>query len=113
MVLGAPTVGASPVPERRLQAHRLQYLLHTGSVVVASRLSCSKAGEIFPDQGSNPCPLHGQADSYPLNHRGSPQSVLGGIWDESLGETELGIKWQVSDEKHVISASTGSLTVFL
>ena len=27
---------------------------------------------ILPDQGSNPCPLHQQADSLPLDHQGSP-----------------------------------------
>ena len=43
-----------------------------GSVVVAHRLSCSTACGIFPDQGSNPCPLHWQADSQPLRHQGSP-----------------------------------------
>ena len=36
---------------------------HGGSVAVAHRLSCSTAYGIFPDQGSNPCPLHWQADS--------------------------------------------------
>ena len=36
---------------------------HTGSVVVAHGLSCSAACGIFPDQGSNPCPLPWQADS--------------------------------------------------
>ena len=45
---------------------------HTGSVVVAHGLSCSTACGIFPDQGSNPCPLHWQADSQPLRHQGSP-----------------------------------------
>ena len=30
----------------------------TGSVVVAHGPSCSMACGIFPDQGSNPCPLH-------------------------------------------------------
>ncbi|XP_073651410.1 ubiquitin carboxyl-terminal hydrolase isozyme L3 isoform X5 [Tursiops truncatus] len=30
------------------------------------------ACEIFPDQGTNPCPLHRQADSQPLRHQGSP-----------------------------------------
>ena len=30
---------------------------------VAHGLSCSVARGIFPDQGSNPCPLHWQADS--------------------------------------------------
>ena len=44
----------------------------TGSVVVAHGLSCSAACGIFPDQGSNPCPLHWQADSQPLCHQGSP-----------------------------------------
>ena len=33
------------------------------SVVVAHGLSCSAACGIFPDQGSNLCPLHWQADS--------------------------------------------------
>ena len=43
-----------------------------GSVVVAHGPSCCAACGIFPDQGSNPCPLHRQADSQPLHHQGSP-----------------------------------------
>ena len=43
-----------------------------GSVVVAHGPSCSAVCGIFPDQGSNPCPLHWQADSQPLRHQGSP-----------------------------------------
>ena len=43
-----------------------------GSVIVAHGPSCSAAHGIFPDQGSNPCPLHWQADSQPLCHQGSP-----------------------------------------
>ena len=43
-----------------------------GSVTVAHGPSCSAACGIFPDQGSNPCPLHWQADSQPLRHQGSP-----------------------------------------
>ena len=43
-----------------------------GSVVVAHGPSCSVACGIFPDRGSNPCPLHWQADSQPLRHQGSP-----------------------------------------
>ena len=43
-----------------------------GSVVVAHGPSCSAACGIFRDQGSNPCPLHWQADSQPLHHQGSP-----------------------------------------
>ena len=49
---------------------------HAGSVVVAHGLSCSAACGIFPDQGSNPCPLHWQADSQPLCHQGSPSTVF-------------------------------------
>ena len=47
-----------------------------GSVVVAHGPSCSAACGIFPDQGSNPCPLHWQADSQPLRHQGSPKETL-------------------------------------
>ena len=43
-----------------------------GSVIVANGPSRSVACGIFPDQGSNPCPLHWQADSQPLRHQGSP-----------------------------------------
>ena len=44
-----------------------------GSVVVAHGPSCSTACGILPDQGSNLCPLHWQADSQPLRHQGSPK----------------------------------------
>ena len=47
-----------------------------GSVTVAHRPSCSAACGIFPDQGSNPCALHWQADSQPLRHQGSPVGCL-------------------------------------
>ena len=43
-----------------------------GSVIVAHGPSRSAARGIFPDQGSNPCPLHRQADSQPQRHQGSP-----------------------------------------
>ena len=46
-----------------------------GSVIVAHGPSCSVACGIFPDRGSNPCPLHWQADSQPLRHQGSPSLV--------------------------------------
>ena len=39
-------------------AHRLEAV--QGSEVVALELSCPEACGILPDQGSNPCPLHGQ-----------------------------------------------------
>ena len=43
-----------------------------GSVIVAHGPSRSTACGIFPDQGSNLCPLHWQADCQPLRHQGSP-----------------------------------------
>ena len=46
-----------------------------GSVIVAHGPSRSVACGIFPDQGSNPRPLHQQADSQPLRHQGSPFSI--------------------------------------
>ena len=46
-----------------------------GSGIVAHGLSCSAACGIFPEQGSNPCPLHWQADSQPLRHQGSPSKI--------------------------------------
>ena len=56
-------------------AHRFQ---STGSVIVACGLIYPMACGIFPDQGSNPCPLLQQADSLPLNHQGSqaPKAAL-------------------------------------
>ena len=44
-----------------------------GSVIVAHGPIRYTACGIFPDQGSNPCPLHWQADSQPLRHQGSPK----------------------------------------
>ena len=43
-----------------------------GSVVVVHGPSRSAACGIFPDRGTNPRPLHRQADSQPLRHQGSP-----------------------------------------
>ena len=47
-----------------------------GSVIVAHGPSCSTACGILPDQDSNPCPLHWQADSQPLRHQGSPENSV-------------------------------------
>ena len=55
-----------------LSLSRPLLLRSAGSVVMAHGPSCSAACGIFPDQGSNPCPLHWQADSQPLRHQGSP-----------------------------------------
>ncbi|XP_059872070.1 non-homologous end-joining factor 1 isoform X3 [Delphinus delphis] len=43
-----------------------------GSVAMAHGPSRSAACGIFPDRGTNPRPLHRQADSQPLRHQGSP-----------------------------------------
>ena len=55
-----------PLPLRSTGSRR------TGSAIVAHGPSCSVACGILPDQGSNPCLLHWQADSQPLRHQGSP-----------------------------------------
>ena len=59
-----------PLPLRSTGSRR------AGSVVVAHGPSCSAACGILPDQGSNPCPLHWQADSQPLRHQGSPNPLI-------------------------------------
>ena len=63
---GRLTAAASLVAEHGLQS--------TGSVAVVHGLSCSETCGIFPDQGSNLCPLHWQVDSYPLYHQGESES---------------------------------------
>ena len=55
-----------PLPPRGTGSRR------AGSAAVAHGPSRSAACGIFPDQGSNPCPPHQQADSQPLRHQGSP-----------------------------------------
>ena len=57
---------SQPLPLRSTGSRR------AGSVTVAHGPSRSAARGILPDQGSNPCPLHWQADSQPLRHQGSP-----------------------------------------
>ena len=47
----------------------------SGSVVVAHGLSCSAECGILLDQGLILCPLHWQADSYPLYHQGIPSRM--------------------------------------
>ena len=65
---------------------------HAGSVVVAHGPSRSAACGIFPDQGSNPCPLHCQADSQPLRHQGSPGLLF--LWH--IHAYEYGLIWKIS-----------------
>ncbi|XP_073653911.1 CUE domain-containing protein 1 isoform X2 [Tursiops truncatus] len=46
-----------------------------GSAAMAHGPSRSAACGILPDRGTNPCPLHRQADSQPLRHQGSPTGL--------------------------------------
>ena len=77
-----------------------------GSVVVAHRPSCSTACGILPDQGSNPCPLHRQADSQPLRHQGSPKlsfyvrkcEASGGVLP--IGKRQVVKAWWASQKTH-------------
>ena len=55
-----------------------------GSVIVAHGPSHSAARGILPDQGSNPCPPHWQADSQPLRHQGSPRFFILFHWSKYL-----------------------------
>ena len=68
--------GARASHYRGLSSLRSTGCRRAGSVAVAHGPSCSAACGIFPDQGSNPCPLHWQADSQPLRHQGSPGYLL-------------------------------------
>ena len=52
--------------------HRLQWLQLEGSVLWPTDLVALAACGIFLDQGSNPCPLHWQVESQPLDHQESP-----------------------------------------
>ena len=60
-VCGLLTAVASFVMEHGLQGAQVP-------VVRAHGLICPMACGIFPDLGSNPCPLHWQAGSLPLDH---------------------------------------------
>ena len=60
-----------------------------GSVVVAHGPSRSTACGILPDQGSNPRPLHWQADSQSLRHQGSPRGLF--LSTGSLDKTGIDI----------------------
>ena len=66
---------AGPSPSRPLPL-RSTSSRRAGSAAVAHGPSCSAACGILPDQGSNPCALHWQADSQPLRHQGSPLIVV-------------------------------------
>ena len=59
-----------PLPLRSTGSRR------AGPAAVSHGPNCSAARGILPGQGSNPYPLHWQADSQPLRHQGSPGPFL-------------------------------------
>ena len=76
VMLGLPVAETSLV-KRGLKGTRASVvvapgLYSAGSIAVASRLSCSMACGIFPDQGSNLRLLHWQENFLQLSHQGSP-----------------------------------------
>ena len=83
---------------------------HVHSVVVAHGPSCSVACGILPDQGSNPCPLHWQADSQPLRHQGSPLEFLTIVkWLSSFLTKSFALKYILSDINTAVPAFSWSV----
>ena len=66
LVAGSRASRCSGCSCRRVQALGVQAPVAVGTGFVALQR------RIVPDQGLNPCPLHCQADSQPLDHQGSP-----------------------------------------
>ena len=75
-----------------------------GSAAVAHGPSCSAACGIFPDQGSNPHPLHWQVDSQPLRHQGSPSPSLLNTFKSHFS---LAFKHHVLDPSAASAAEVG------
>ena len=69
----------------------LLLLWSTGSGIVAHGLRCPVACGVFLDQGSNPCPLHWQADCQPLHCQGCPWYLLKNFI--SLNSLEVSGSW--------------------
>ena len=67
-------------------------LWSTGSVVAPHGLCCSAACGIFLDQGSNPCNLHWQVDSSPLDQQGSPPIFISSFVTTLWGGAILGTR---------------------
>ena len=71
---------------------------HVASVVVEHRLSCPAACAVFPEQESNPCLLHWQADSLPLSHQGSPLSLF--LWVLWLPSQRSDVQLQLGESSY-------------
>ena len=85
----------------------------TGSAIVAHGPSCSAACGIFPDQGSNPCPLHWQADSQPLRHQGSPILFIFDHWVLRGQLAKLTEEWPAKCEMFVFCIICTSIKCLL
>ena len=83
----------------------------SGSVVVAHGPSCSAACGIFPDQGSNPCPLHWQADSQPLHHQGSPVGIFWFPLSENYKILMKEIKDDTNRWRDILCSWTGRINI--
>ena len=83
-----PTAVVSLVEHRLLSAQAPE---RTGSITVVHWLSCPTACGIFPDQGSDPCSLHWQADSQPLGHQGSPRTPTSDVPSQTSGPQALAL----------------------
>ena len=81
-----------------------------GSVIVAHGPSCSAACGIFPDQGSNPCPLHWQADSQPLRHQGSTDTFILKHAEHSCAAVNVFRALLLPGSAEPVGAATGEMT---
>ena len=107
-VHGLLTAAASLVADHGLYMPGFQELQHVGSVVAAPGLSCSEACGIFLDQGSNPCPLHWQADSYLLDHQGN--STFSFLLSMGLRAWDLSSDCPGSNYSHFVISGSGQGT---
>ena len=85
---GSAAAACRPLERAGLSGCSTRALEHRVSTVVACGRSFPMVCGIFPDQGSNLCPLHWQMDSYPKYHQGSTTYLF--IGEESLLQRPAG-----------------------
>nr|XP_060151903.1 WD repeat-containing protein 41 isoform X5 [Globicephala melas] len=69
-----------------------------GSAAMVHGPSHSAACGIFPDRGTNPCPLHQQADSQPLRHQGNQQYTGASLLDSQTSTKQSPLQ-TISEEQ--------------
>ena len=69
---------------------------------MAHGLVCTEACRIFPDQGSNLCLLHWQADSLSLSHQGNPRIAIyfNKKWQNAWNELMNKHNWKKENKTH-------------